>query len=70
MGLEVQLELAGCYNQSECELLHRWVPLFCTTKCPAGVVHEFLHLVLFSDQDCTDGGQGYSQVEEQFFPWF
>ena len=39
MGLEVRLELAGYCNQSEGELLYRWVPLFYTMECPTGVVH-------------------------------
>jgi len=70
VGLEVWLELAGCCNQSEGVLLHRWIPILCTAKCPVGIVYKFLHLIFFFDQGRVDGDQGYSQVEEQFFPWF
>ena len=67
MGLEVWLELAGRHNQSECELLHQWVPLLCSKECPTGVVHGLLYLVFFSDQDRTNSSWGYNQIEEQFF---
>ena len=70
MGLEVRLELGGRCNQIEGEFLHRWVPLLCTTKCLAGLVHGLLHFVFFSDQGCINSSWGYSQVEEQFSPWF
>ena len=70
MGLKIWLELAGCCNQSESEFFYRRVPLLCVTKCPAGVVHRLLHLVLFFYQGRTDDSGGYSQVEEQFFFWF
>ena len=49
MGLEVWFELAGCHYQSKCELLHWWVPFFCTTKCLASIVHRLLDLVFFPD---------------------
>ena len=70
MGLEVRLELAGRCNQIEGELLHRWVPLLCTTECLAGLVYGLLHLVFFSDQGYTNSSWGYNQVEEQFSLWF
>ena len=70
MGLEVWLELAGYCNQSEGELLYRWVPLFYTMECPTGVVHGLLHLVFFSNQSHINSSCGYDQEEEQFFPWF
>ena len=70
IGLEVRLELAGRCNQSEGKLLHQQVPLLYTMECSAGVVHEILHLVFFSDQGRTNSRWRYGQVEEQFFPWF
>ena len=65
MGLEVWLKLAGCCNQSEGELLHRWIPLFYTPECPASVVYRSLQLIIFFDQGRIDGNRGYGQVKEQ-----
>ena len=68
MGLEVCFELAGCYNQSEGELLHWRIPFLCTMKCLVGVVHELLNLVFFFDKDRTNSCWGDSQIEEKLFP--
>ena len=54
------LSFVSCYNQSKCELLHWWVPLFNTTECLVGVVHGLLHLVFFSDQGRTNSSWGNS----------
>ena len=64
VSLEILFELASCGHQSEGQLLHRGVPLFCASECFASVVYGLLHPVFFFDQGRADESWGGGHVEK------